>query len=115
MYHPSCLNDLSMLPDGRVYAGAGVTCAKFARFVREKAWGRCIFFWCSRHDWGALAMNAGAFGSETWTHVDACEVVDESGKAGVIKNDQFEVGYRYVKKPYDLWFGCRLCIAKGEA
>ena len=101
----SCLNDLSMLPDGRVYAGAGVTCAKFARFcAREGLGGAAFFSGVPGTIGGALAMNAGAFGGETWTHVDECEVVDESGKAGVIKNDQFEVGYRYVKKPYDLWF-----------
>ena len=99
------LNSLEVMPDGRIYAGAGVTCAKFARFCAKNGReGGAFFSGVPGTIGGALAMNAGAFGGETWTHVDACEVVDQSGGVDLIKNDQFRVGYRQVENPYPLWF-----------
>ncbi len=101
----ACLNDLTVLPDGKVYVGAGVTCAKFARFCAKEGFeGAAFFSGVPGTMGGALAMNAGAFGGETWTHVEECEVVDQAGQTSMIKSDQFEVGYRYVKMPCDLWF-----------
>ena len=91
------LNELSVMQNGNVRAEAGVTCAKVARF-------------CSSHDLsdaeflagipgtmgGALAMNAGAFGGETWDLVSAVETIDHSGMIHVRNANEFEVGYRTV-------------------
>lgn len=101
----SCLNELELRSDGTVYVGAGVTCAKFARFCAKHGLeGAAFFSGVPGTVGGALAMNAGAFGGETWTYVESCEVVDPYGNTSVLKNDQFGVGYRHVVKPFSLWF-----------
>ncbi|MFN7271237.1 MAG: UDP-N-acetylenolpyruvoylglucosamine reductase, partial [Gammaproteobacteria bacterium] len=48
---------------------------------------------------GALAMNAGAFGGDTWRHVRQVEVID---RAGVIRHRdaaEYRVSYRHVEPP----------------
>jgi UDP-N-acetylmuramate dehydrogenase len=54
---------------------------------------------------GALAMNAGAFGGETWRHVSAVETIDRSGRTHRRTRDEFRIGYRQVEGPdLDAWF-----------
>ncbi len=53
---------------------------------------------------GALAMNAGAYGGETWDFVEKVEVIDRSGQKYLLSKSEFEVGYRSVKLPDDCWF-----------
>ncbi len=99
------LNDLRLLSDGRVYAEAGVTCAKFSRF-------------CQQHDLsgadflagipgtlgGALAMNAGAFGYETWQFVESLEMMNRQGELIERQKHEFDVSYRSVNRATDEWF-----------
>lgn len=112
----SCLNDLYLLPDDKIYVGAGVTCAKFARFCAKHGFSEAAFFsGVPGTMGGALAMNAGAFGGETWAYVDCCEVVDPSGNTSLLKNDRFCVGYRQVTLPFPLWFlGGAFALPRGD-
>jgi UDP-N-acetylmuramate dehydrogenase len=58
---------------------------------------------------GALAMNAGAWGSETWPHVVEVDVLDRRGARHTRPAADYEIGYRSVKGPADEWFiGARL-------
>ena len=55
---------------------------------------------------GALAMNAGCYGGETWNHVATVETVD---RAGVLRRhvpSDYEIGYRHarLKSGADEWF-----------
>jgi UDP-N-acetylmuramate dehydrogenase len=53
---------------------------------------------------GALAMNAGAFGGETWSIVSAVETLDRHGRRRTRLPEDFEIGYRHVVGPKDEWF-----------
>ncbi len=48
---------------------------------------------------GALAMNAGAAGSEIWDHVDFVETIDRRGERHVFKAGEIRVGYRFAELP----------------
>jgi UDP-N-acetylmuramate dehydrogenase len=58
---------------------------------------------------GALAMNAGAWGGETWRHVVEVDVLDRHGARHTRPAADYEIGYRRVKGPDNEWFiGARL-------
>jgi UDP-N-acetylmuramate dehydrogenase len=58
---------------------------------------------------GALAMNAGAWGGETWNHVVELDVLDRRGQRRTRAPADYTVGYRSVVGPADEWFlGARL-------
>ena len=58
---------------------------------------------------GALAMNAGAWGGETWKHVVEVEVLDRKGVRHTRAPADYQIGYRQVKGPDNEWFiGARL-------
>ncbi len=99
------LRELERLDDDRVYAESGVPCAKLAR--RCARWGLRsgeFFAGIPGTIGGALAMNAGAFGGETWNHVLAVDVVDRRGARLRRVPDEYLVGYRSVEGPAGEWF-----------
>jgi UDP-N-acetylmuramate dehydrogenase len=53
---------------------------------------------------GALAMNAGAFGGETWTHVESVTTIDRGGEVRERPRADYEIDYRTVRGPADEWF-----------
>ncbi|HYW02699.1 MAG TPA: UDP-N-acetylmuramate dehydrogenase [Gammaproteobacteria bacterium] len=85
---------------GRVYAGAGVACAKLARRCGRWGLGGADFFaGIPGTVGGALAMNAGAFGGETWDCVAAVEVIDRRGALHRRPAGAYRTGYRQVQGP----------------
>lgn len=91
--------------DNSVYAQAGTACAKLARVSVSKGFQGIEFLaGIPGTVGGALAMNAGAFGSETWEHVKSVDSINREGE--IISRDasEFEYGYRYVKNFEDEWF-----------
>ena len=99
------MNELKRLEDNRVYAGAGASGAKLARFcAKENLVGAEFFAGIPGLIGGALAMNAGAFGGETWRHVVSVETIDRMGALHQRSSGEFEVGYRSVSGPADEWF-----------
>ena len=46
---------------------------------------------------GALAMNAGCYGGETWSHVIAAETVDRNGNIRMRRPTDYHVGYRHLE------------------
>ncbi len=96
---------LRRMDDGLVYAEAGIACARIARQCALWALGPADFFaGIPGTLGGALAMNAGAFGGETWEHVRAVQTLDRGGLLHRRERDEFEVGYRHVKGPAEEWF-----------
>jgi len=86
------------LGDGRMHAGAGLACAVFARQCVRRQLGPAEFFaGIPGTIGGALHMNAGAFGGETWDQVESVEVVDRQGNVSVREPDEYEVSYREVQ------------------
>jgi len=99
------LNKLERLDADRVYAGAGVSGAKLARFcAKEGLVGAEFFAGIPGLVGGALAMNAGAFGGETWRHVISVETIDRSGVQHRRLAEEYQAGYRRVTGPADEWF-----------
>ena len=89
----------------RIRAGAGVPCARVARQCVKWGLGPAEFFaGIPGTLGGALAMNAGAFGGETWRHVVELEVLDRRGVRHVRAPAEYRVGYRSVTGPADEWF-----------
>ncbi|HEY0906380.1 MAG TPA: UDP-N-acetylmuramate dehydrogenase [Methylophilus sp.] len=90
----------------RVYADAGVTCAKLARFAashhRE---GAEFMAGIPGTVGGALAMNAGCYGGETWQWVDQVKTIHRSGTVQVRDRQAYQANYRHVVHPVaDEWF-----------
>ncbi len=99
------LGGLERLADGSVRAEAGVPCAKLARQCVRWELGSAEFFaGIPGTVGGALAMNAGAFGGETWPHVLSVETVDRNGVRHRRGRDEYEVAYRSVRGPAGEWF-----------
>lgn len=84
---------------------AGVACAKVARgMARHGLTGGEFLAGIPGSMGGALAMNAGAFGGETWQYVTAVETIDRHGERRVRGPEEYEIGYRHVRGPADEWF-----------
>ena len=99
------LNGLQRLQGNKVRAEAGVSCAKVARFcARQGLTGAEFLAGIPGTMGGALAMNAGAFGGETWEVVSAVETLHRSGRRHERLPDEYHVGYRSVRGPENEWF-----------
>ncbi|MSR00559.1 MAG: UDP-N-acetylmuramate dehydrogenase [Gammaproteobacteria bacterium] len=94
------LNDMERRTDIEVWCEAGVACARIARQCTR--WGlRSAGFFAGIPGTlgGALAMNAGAFGGETWKYVSQVEVIDRNGSVRVRQANEYRVNYRHVQSP----------------
>lgn len=87
----------------RVRVDAGAHCAKLAKTTAEQGWTGGEFF-CGIPGTlgGALAMNAGAWGGETWPMVESVTVILSDGARREIPADQFAIGYRSMTPPADI-------------
>ena len=93
---------------GRMYAGAGLPCTVFARQCVRLGLGPAEFFaGIPGTIGGALKMNAGAFGGETWDQVESVEVINRRGKVTMRLPDEYEIRYRHtalLSGPAEEWF-----------
>lgn len=86
----------------RVYAEAGVHCARLAKFAERSALAGLGFMaGIPGTVGGALAMNAGAWGGETWPAVHAVEIVQRGGGTRWLAREDVAFGYRHVVLPAD--------------
>lgn len=91
--------------DDTVYVEAGVPCALVARFCGEQGLvGAEFLAGIPGTIGGALKMNAGAFGGETWNIVKSVEMIDHVGTITERRPDEFSVAYRSVKGWEGEWF-----------
>ena len=91
--------------DRLVRAGAGVPCAKLARYLGAKGYAGGEFLaGIPGTIGGALAMNAGAHGAETWDLVQRVETIDRIGRRRRRPRGEFEIGYRRVGGRDGEWF-----------
>ena len=89
-----------------IYAEAGVTCGKLAKFsATHSQMGAEFMAGIPGTVGGALAMNAGCYGGVTWNIVQQVLTIDRYGKTHMRKPSEFAIGYRSVKMPViDEWF-----------
>lgn len=112
----ACLLDLRRLDDGAVLAEAGVACAHVAKFCAEQGLGGAEFLaGIPGTMGGALAMNAGAFGGETWNVVRGVVTVDRRGVVRERDAGEYRIGYREARGPEGEWFlAAKLKLAAGD-
>lgn len=110
------LNDIGLLDNGLVRVEAGVSCPRVARFCgRQGLVGAEFLAGIPGTMGGALAMNAGAFGGETWPLVRGVETLDRRGNRHQRSPDEYEVGYRHVRGPQGEWFiAATLALQPGD-
>lgn len=110
------LKGMGLIDGERVYAEAGMPCALVARFCAEHGLGGAEFLSGIPGTFGgALAMNAGAFGGETWSLVDRLLTVDCLGGVHRRMAGEYVVGYRSVLGPRNEWYlAAELKLVSGD-
>lgn len=99
------LRDLKRVDHYLVDAGAGVPCTQLARQCIRWELGPSEFFaGIPGTVGGALAMNAGAHGGETWERVESVRTIDRSGELHEHAPNEYSVAYRSVTGPANEWF-----------
>lgn len=105
-----CLKHIELLNDQRIRVEAGVSCATMSRFCARNhlAGGE---FWAGIPGTmgGALRMNAGCCGGETWQSVVEVETITRHGIRRIRRASEFEVSYRHVSGLDDEWFVAATC------
>ena len=97
--------DLEDLGAHRVRVGASVPCTQLARQCIRWGYGPSEFFaGIPGSVGGALAMNAGAHGGETWDRVVSVRTLDRHGRMHERTPADYRIGYRSVVGPPDEWF-----------
>ena len=97
--------DEMTLQEVGIKVGAGLACAKVARFSADQGYTGAEFLaGIPGTIGGALTMNAGAFGGETWDIVEHVETLNRSGQIQVRRPGDFEIAYRSVNIPAGEWF-----------
>jgi UDP-N-acetylmuramate dehydrogenase len=92
-------NRLERINDTEVFCEAGVPCARLARQCIKWGLGPAEFFaGIPGTLGGALAMNAGAFGGETWNHVIAVQTMDREANLHTHPPAAWRTGYRSVAR-----------------
>lgn len=93
------------LASERVYAEAGVASPKVARFAALHDLGGAEFLaGIPGTVGGALAMNAGCHGSETWDIVERVLTIGRDGRLHERERSWFDIGYRHCASPREEWF-----------
>jgi UDP-N-acetylmuramate dehydrogenase len=109
-----------------VYAEAGTASPKVARFAATRGYAGAEFLaGIPGTVGGALAMNAGCYGSETWAHVERVRMLTRAGDLCERGPGDFDIAYRHVAlkdaKPgaelgKDEWFAAAwLRFARGDS
>jgi UDP-N-acetylmuramate dehydrogenase len=90
-----------------LFADAGVAAPKVARFAaKHDRVGAEFLAGIPGTVGGALAMNAGCYGGETWSIVERVQTIDRRGTVHVRGAAEFDIGYRHCepRSPREEWF-----------
>lgn len=99
------LEQIEVTTDGALRTEAGAACARVARTAARRGMAGIAFLaGIPGTIGGALAMNAGAFGGETWQRVREVETVDRQGVVRRRTPQDFQIGYRQAEGPQGEWF-----------
>ena len=85
--------------EGLIYAEAGVASPKLSRYAAMHDRGEAEFLsGIPGTVGGALAMNAGCYGGETWRYVVQVEVLNRAGTFSRLLPSDFSIDYRSVRR-----------------
>lgn len=88
-----------------IRAEAGVSAAQLSRYTARLGYTGLEFMaGIPGTVGGALAMNAGCFGGETWRQVIEVETINRKGEIKLRSAADFKVAYRQVVRAQDEWF-----------
>lgn len=113
----SGLNRLVYLDDDQVWVEAGVASPKLARETAKRGLAGMEFL-CGIPGTvgGALALNAGALGSETWQRVASVQTIDRQGRLHQRTPEDYVISYRHVEGPAQEWFvAATLQLEQGDS
>ena len=100
----NALTDMAMT-DGLLYAEAGVTSSKVAKFsAKQHRHGAEFLAGIPGTIGGALAMNAGCHGAETWDVVAKVMTINRKGVIATRDRKAYKASYRHVELPAEEWF-----------
>jgi len=106
------------LEDQLFYAESGVSCSKLAKYIARLGYANSAFLaGIPGTLGGALAMNAGCYGSETWDFVDKVLTIDQNGIEHLRKKEEFDIAYRHVenkKNPQEFFIAAWLEFQQGN-
>ena len=106
------------LEDQLFYAESGVSCSKLAKYIARLGYANSAFLaGIPGTLGGALAMNAGCYGSETWDFVDKVLTIDQNGIEHLRKKEEFNIAYRHVenkKNPQEFFIAAWLEFQQGN-
>ena len=114
------LRQITLLSTGerdiKIHAGAGIATPKVARFAAlHGAEGAEFLAGIPGTIGGALAMNAGCYGGETWNLVAGVTTIDRAGCLHQRSRDEYQIGYRSVAGPANEWFvSATLKVPRGD-
>ncbi|WP_293644789.1 UDP-N-acetylmuramate dehydrogenase [Thiolapillus sp.] len=110
------LDEIESIQGNRLRVGAGAPSALVARHAaRAGLCGAAFLSGIPGTMGGALAMNAGAFGGETWQRVINVQTIDRQGVVHRRTPLEYKVAYREVTLPREEWFvGCELQLEPGD-
>jgi UDP-N-acetylmuramate dehydrogenase len=95
---PGAFPRIERRSQSRIYCEASVPCARIARSCLNWNLSQGEFFGGIPGTMGgALAMNAGAFGEDTWRHVRSVETMDRQGQRHRREPGEYRIGYRRVE------------------
>ena len=107
--HTKNLKELN-ITNKYIESGAGTSLAKLSRFAQAKLkYGAEFLSAIPGSVGGALAMNAGAFGSEVWQYVVSVQTISLSGELKERFPNDYEINYRSVKHRFsdEFFIGAR--------
>ena len=85
--------------NGLIFVDGGVACPKLARFAALHGCAEAEFLaGIPGTVGGALTMNAGCYGGETWRYVARVEVLERDGRFDVRTPADYVIGYRSVRR-----------------
>ncbi len=94
------LKQIDLLDSNTVRVEVGVPCPMFARYcARNHLEGTEFLIGIPGTIGGALTMNAGCHGGETWNFVEAVETIDRQGVQRIRYPDDYQIAYRHVIGP----------------
>ncbi|MAD91984.1 MAG: UDP-N-acetylenolpyruvoylglucosamine reductase [Gammaproteobacteria bacterium] len=99
------LRFIERLNSHQVIVGSGLPCTQLAKQCIRWELGPSEFFaGIPGTVGGALAMNAGAYGNETWELVESVKTIDCDGNIHIRLPKEYEIEYRNVTGPSKEWF-----------
>lgn len=111
------LKEMQVIEPGLVYAQAGVACAQVAYFAARQGYQGAEFLaGIPGSVGGALRMNAGCYGTETWQKVEFVETLNRQGEVRRRAPSEFQYMYRNVLglAPEEWFVGAGFRLEAGE-